>query len=145
MCKGRKSKMIVGALLVAALIVSTLIVPLQSVFAYDAEGAVAVTRGGYYDLPETVSKYVSSGKTIEFDLNILISDTDVCKLGLYDGSTFVSSEFLLRDGADGLSMITEPVEDGWYHYIISLASVPHADGQEDSSVTRIRARTTFPR
>lgn len=144
MCKGRKSKMFIGALLVLALLVSTLIVPLQSAFAYDADGAVAVTRGGYYDLPETVSKYVSSGKTLEFDLNILISDTDVCKLGLYDGSAFVSSEFLLQDGADGLSIITEPIEDGWYHYIISLASVPHADGQEDSSVTRIRARTTFP-
>ena len=46
MCKERKSKMIIGALLVLALLVGTLIVPLQSAFAYDADGAAAVTRGG---------------------------------------------------------------------------------------------------
>lgn len=144
MCKGKKSKMILGVLLVITLIVGNLIVPLQSVLADIADGAVAVTRGGYYDLPETVENYVTSGKTLEFDLNVLISSEDVCKLGLYNGSTMVSSEFFLRDGADGLSMTVDPIEDGWYHYIISFATVPHTAAQENSSVTRIRARTSFP-
>ena len=144
MLNGNKLKMMVVVLLVTALLFGALIVPLQSAFAYNANGSVAVARGSYYDLPEKVSSYVSSGKTLEFDLNIQISDTDVCKLGLYDGSTFVSSEFLLKDGADGLNMIVEPIDDGWYHYTVSLASVPHSAEQEDSSVTRIRVRSTFP-
>ena len=112
MLNGNKLKMMVVVLLVTALLFGALIVPLQSAFAYNANGSVAVARGSYYDLPEKVSSYVSSGKTLEFDLNIQISDTDVCKLGLYDGSTFVSSEFLLKDGADGLNMIVEPIDDG---------------------------------
>ena len=143
MCKGKISKIIVGILLVA-LIVSNLIVPIQSVLAVDEDGAQVVTRGGYYDLPQTVENYATSGKTLEFDLNILIASTDVCKLGLYDGSTFVSSEFTLRDGEQGLKMTVEPIEDGWYHYTISLASVPHSDAQNESKFTRIRARSTFP-
>ncbi|MBO4733580.1 MAG: hypothetical protein J5662_03795, partial [Clostridia bacterium] len=113
MLKVKKLKVIMGLLLAFTLIFGALITPLQSVFAYDAEGAVAVTRGSYYNLPETVENYVTSGKTLEFDLNILIGENDVCKLGLYDGGTFVSSEFMLRDGEDGLSMIVEPIEDGW--------------------------------
>lgn len=144
MLKGKKSQMIIGYLLAAALILGAMIVPLQSALAYKADSAVAVIRSNYYDLPETVESYATSGKTIEFDLNILIAESDVCKLGLYNGSTFVSSEFFLRDGADGLSLIVEPIEDGWYHYIISLASVPRSSEQGNSSVTRIRARTTFP-
>ena len=144
MLKGKKLKMIIGAIIVALLIFGTLAVPLGSAFAYDSSGAVAVSRGSYYNLPETVEKYGTSGKTLEFDLNILIGSTDVCKLGLYDGGTFVSSEFNLQNGADGLNMIVDPLDDGWYHYTISLASVPHADGQENSSVTRIRVRSTFP-
>ena len=144
MLKGKNKKIIIGALLVMSLILSNLIVPLQNAFGIDADAGQAVTRGGYYDLPETVESYVTSGKTIEFDLNILIADTDICKLGLYNGSTMVSSEFTLHDGTNGLSMTVEPIEDGWYHYIISLATVPHQSGQENSSVTRIRVRSTFP-
>lgn len=144
MLKGKKSKIIIGAILVIALIVSNLIVPLQSVLADITDGAQTVTRGGYYDLPETVDNYVTSGKTLEFDLNVLIQSTDVCKLGLYNGSKMVSAEFFLRDGTDGLSMTVEPIEEGWYHYVISLATVPHSEEQATESVTRIRARTTFP-
>ena len=136
--------MIIGTLLALAVILGVVIAPLQGATAYNADGAMEVKRSGFYDLPETVEKYVSSGKTIEFDLNILIEETDVCKLGLYDGSTFVSTEFFLRDGSDGLNMIVEPLDGGWYHYTISLASVPHSDEQKDCSVTRIRARSTFP-
>ncbi len=142
MYKGKISKKIIGLLLVIALVAGNFIVPLQGVFANDT--AQAVTRGGYYDLPETVEKYVTSGKTIEFDLNIEIASTDVCKLGLYDGSTFVSSEFTLRNEENGLGMTVEPTKDGWYHYVISLATVPHTEEQKDSSITRIRARSTFP-
>ena len=144
MLKVKKLKVIMGLLLAFTLIFGALITPLQSVFAYDAQGAVAVTRGSYYNLPETVENYVTSGKTLEFDLNILIGENDVCKLGLYDGGTFVSSEFMLRDGEGDLSVIVEPIEDGWYHYIISFATVPHSKDQETSSVTRIRARSSFP-
>ncbi len=135
--------MIIGVLLVVVLLISNLIVPLQSVLANVADG-VAVTRGDYYDLPETVENYLSSGKTLEFDLNVLIASTDVCKLRLYNGSTQVSSEFTLRDGENGLSMTVEPIEDGWYHYIISLATVPHTSSHENKAITRIRAATTFP-
>ncbi len=143
MLKLKKLRM-TGALLAVLLLFTTLAIPLHSAVAYNADGAVPVVRGSYYDLPETVESYVSSGKTIEFDLNILISDTDVCKLGLYDGGTFVSNEFLLKDGADELSLTTKPLKDGWYHYIISLATVPHSSGQENNPVTRFRARSTFP-
>ncbi len=144
MCKVKNLKVIIGALLAFALIVASIIGPLQSAFAVDADGAREVTRGGYYDLPQTVENYLSSGKTLEFDLNILIASTDVCRLAFYDGSTLVSSQFLLNDGTDGLSMTVEPIEDGWYHYIISLATVPHTNSQENSSFTRIRAMSTFP-
>lgn len=144
MCKRKKYKMMIGLLLVTALILSTLIVPLQSAFAYNADGAKAVTRGGYYDLPETVEKYVSSGKTLEFDLNILIANTDIRKLQLCNASNYVSSQFFLRNEEDGLGMTVESCGDGWYHYIISLATVPHEESQADSTVTRFRVMTTFP-
>ncbi|MBO7519434.1 MAG: hypothetical protein J6T73_01530, partial [Clostridia bacterium] len=144
MPKGKKSKTIIEYLLVVTLIAGAIIFPLQNAFAYKADGAIAVSRGSYYNLPETVQNYVSSGKTLEFDLNILIGSEDVCKLGLYDGGTFVSSEFQLKDDPEGLDMVTQPIEDGWYHYIISFASVPHSQEQENSSVTRFRARSTFP-
>ncbi|MDD6478978.1 MAG: InlB B-repeat-containing protein [Oscillospiraceae bacterium] len=144
MCKGKKLKAIIGILLMVALIVSTLIVPLQNAFAVNTDGAVTVARGGYYDLPETVENYGTSDKTLEFDLNILIASTDVCKLGLYNGSTMVSLEFLLRDKEGGLTMMVDELGDGWYHYTIPFATIPRGDGQESSSVTRIRARSTFP-
>lgn len=143
MCKVKKSKMIIGVLLATILIVSNLFVPLQGVLANTADG-VTVTRGGYYDLPETVENYLSSGKTLEFDLNILIASTDVCKLRLYNGSTQVSSDFILRDGENGLSMIAQPTDDGWYHYTISLATVPHTSSHENKPITRIRVASTFP-
>lgn len=143
MFKLKNSKKIIGILLVVALMVSNLIVPLQSVLANASDG-VTVTRGGYYDLPETVENYISSGKTLEFDLNVLIASTDVCKLRLYDGSTQVSSEFTLRDGENGLGMIVEPTADGWYHYIISLGTVPHASNHESKPITRIRVASKFP-
>ncbi len=143
MFKRKKSKMIIGVLLVLALIAGNLIAPLQSVLA-NVEDGVIVTRGGYYDLPETVDNYLSSGKTLEFDLNILIASTDVCKLRLYNGSTQVSSDFILRDSENGLSMIVEPTADGWYHYTISLATVPHTSVHEGKPITRIRASTTYP-
>ncbi len=143
MFKRKKSKMIIGVLLVLVLIAGNLIAPLQSVLANVADG-VTVTRGGYYDLPETVDNYLSSGKTLEFDLNILIASSDVCKLRLYNGSTQVSSDFILRDSENGLSMIVEPTADGWYHYTISLATVPHTSVHEGKPITRIRASTTYP-
>lgn len=144
MRKGKKLKMMLGTLLVFAVIAGILIVPLQNAFAYNADGAQDVKRGGYYDLPETVEKYVTSGKTLEFDLNFEIQSTDNCKLRLYDGTTQVSGDFLLRDGEAGLKMTVGALEDGWYHYTLSLASVPHSDSQAVCSVTRIRATTTYP-
>ena len=57
MFKGKKSKSIIGLLLVIILIASNLISPLQNAFAADSQG-VAVTRGGYYDLPDTVDNYL---------------------------------------------------------------------------------------
>lgn len=144
MNKRKILKEIIVHLLVLALVVSTFAIPLQGTFVNATETSQDVTRGSYYDLPETVESYVTSGKTLEFDLNVEIASTDVCKIGLYDGSTMVSSDITLRDGADGVSMTVEPTKDGWYHYIVSLATVPHTDGQESSSVTRIRVRSTFP-
>ena len=144
MWKGKKSKKMMGTLLAVTLILGTLLMPLQNALAYHADGAQEVRRGGYYDLPQTVEQYVSSWKTLEFDLNFLIAGTDNCKLRLYDGSTQVSGDFLLRDGEAGLSMVVEELDDGWYRYILSLASVPHSESQADSSVTRIRVTTTFP-
>ena len=144
MYKGKRSKAYIGFLLIAVLVIGSIFIPLGASAGNEGGDAVAVARGKYYDLPEKVENYVTSGKTIEFDLSILITDSDVCKLGLYDGGTFVSSEFFLRDGADGLSLIVEPTNDGWYHYTISLASVPHSSEQENCAVTRIRARSTFP-
>ncbi len=144
MAKNRKSRMIIGMFLAFTLLLSNIILPLQSVFADTTDEGVTVTRGGYYNLPETVENYVSSGKSLEFDLNILIQSTDVCRFRLYDGSTQVSPDFTLRDGENGLSMIVEPTDDGWYHYIISFATVPHSASQENKSVTRIRASSTFP-
>ncbi|MBE6728190.1 MAG: hypothetical protein E7562_06060 [Ruminococcaceae bacterium] len=143
MLKGKNIKKIIGALLGVTIMISSLIIPLQNVFASDEDG-VEVKRGNYYDLPETVENYVSSGKTIEFDLNVMISNADVCKFGLYNGSKMVSSEFFLRDGEGGISVAVEPIGDGWYHYVISLATVPHSDSHASSSVTRLRARTNFP-
>ena len=143
MCKLKKSKMLIGVLLAFALIIVSVISPLQNAIAVEADG-VAVTRGASYDLPETIEDYLSSGKTLEFDLNFLISDTDVCRLRLYNGSTQVSSDFILRNGESGLSMTVEPIEGGWYHYIISLATVPHSTSHEGKAVTRIRASSTFP-
>ena len=143
MYKVKKSKIIIGVILIA-LILSNLIAPLQNVIAINSENGVAVSRGGYYNLPETVESYALSDKTLEFELNLLIANTDVCKLGLYNGSSFVSSEFTLRDGENGLSMTVEPLSGGWYRYIIPFATVPHTEGQENNSVTRIRARSTFP-
>lgn len=143
MYKVKKSKIIIGVILIA-LILSNLIAPLQNVIAVNSEDGVAVTRGGYYNLPETVESYALSDKTLEFELNVLISNSDVCKLGLYNGSSFVSSEFLLRDGEEGLSMTVEPLSSGWYRYIIPFATIPHTEDQENSSVTRIRVRSTFP-
>ncbi|MBR4911189.1 MAG: InlB B-repeat-containing protein [Clostridia bacterium] len=144
MYKGKRSKAYIGFLLIAVLVIGSIFIPLGASAGNEGGDAVAVARGKYYDLPEKVENYVTSGKTIEFDLSILITDSDVCKLGLYDGGTFVSSEFFLRDGADGLSLIVAPTNDGWYHYTISLASVPHSSEQENCAVTRIRARSTFP-
>lgn len=130
-------------MLAAVILVANLIVPLQSVFANARDEGVTVTRGKYYDLPQKVDNYLTSGKTLEFDLNVRIASTDVCKLRLYDGSTQVSSEFFLRDGEAGLSMTIEPIEDGWYHYILSLATIPHTASHENKSITRIRAATNF--
>ncbi len=144
MRKGNNLKMFIGLVLVIALTVSTFLVPLESVFAIDTSGAVDVTRGGYYDLPETVENYATSGKTLEFDLNKLIASTDVSKIALYDGTTAVSSDFFLRDGTDGLKMEVKALEDGWYHYTIPFNSVPHSETQENSKATRIRAKTSFP-
>ncbi|MBR6270767.1 MAG: InlB B-repeat-containing protein [Lachnospiraceae bacterium] len=144
MSKGKIIKRIMGALLAVTLFLGTITVPFESVYSYQAEGAQEVKRGGYYDLPSTVESYVSSGKTLEFDLNILISASDVCKLGLYDGTTMVSVEFTLKNGDNGLQMNTESLGDGWYHYIIPFSSIPHSDEQATASVTRIRARSTFP-
>ncbi|MBO4433586.1 MAG: tyrosine-protein phosphatase, partial [Clostridia bacterium] len=145
MLKWRKTKTIIGTVLAAILLFSTIFVPLESVFAYDSDSAVAVTRGAYYNLPETVENYALSGKTLEFDLNFLIKSADNCKLRLYDGSTQVSGEFLLQNGESGLEMTAEPIEDGWYHYVITFLSVPHTVSQANSSVTRIRVATTFPK
>ena len=144
MWKGKKAKMLMGVLLAFALIAGVLVAPLQMAFAYNADGAQVVSKGKYYDLPETVETYASSGKTLEFDLNFQITNSDNCKLRLYDGSTQVSAEFFLRDGENGLSMAIEELSDGWYHYILSLASVPHSDAQANSSITRIRVATNFP-
>ena len=136
--------MFIGVLLITILILTNLIVPLQSVLADVADGAQEVKRGAYYDLPEKVENYLESGKTLEFDLNVEIKTSDVCKLRLYDGSTQVCTEFFLRDGQDGLSMIIEPTNDGWYHYTISFATVPHTDSHVGKDVTRMRAATNFP-
>ena len=54
-----------------------------------------------------------------------------------NGYHFRPSEFLLRNGEAGLSVVMEPAQDGWCHYVISLASVPHSDGQETGSITKI--------
>ncbi len=135
--------MIIGVLLFS-LILGTVFLPLQSVLRVSADGEQDVIRGEYYNLPETVENYLSSGKTLEFDLNVLIASTDVCKLRLYDGSTQVSSDFTLKDGENGLSMIAQPTDDGWYHYTISLATVPHTTAHEGKSITRIRVASTFP-
>ncbi len=142
--KGKKAKMMVGVLLAFAVVAGVLIAPLQQAFAYDSDGAQEVKRGSYYDLPQTVENYVSSGKTLEFDLNFRIAESDNCKLRLYDGSTQVSGEFLLWDGENGLSMTTEELGDGWYHYILPFATIPHTDAQSERSVTRIRVASTFP-
>ena len=144
MRKMKRIKTIVGALIIAVLVLGNIFIPLQSALAYDSSGAVAVARGAYYDLPKTVENYASSGKTLEFDLNFQIKSSDNCKLRLYDGSSQVSGEFLLQNGEAGLKMSTESIEDGWYHYIISLLSVPRSAEQETSSVSRIRVATTFP-
>lgn len=144
MRKVKRSKKIIGILLAAVIGIGSLIIPLQGVLADITDGAQDVKRGSYFNLPETVENYVTSGKTLEFDLNVMIKEEDVCKLGLYNGSTMVSSEFFLRDGQDGLSMTIEPLEGGWYHYVISFATVPHTDEQVNESVTRFRARTNFP-
>lgn len=144
MARTKRLKMIIGVFLAFTLLLSNIIMPLQSVLADSADEGVEVTRGGYYNLPETVENYVSSGKTIEFELNKLIQSTDVCRLRLYNGSTQVSSDFILRDGEGGLSMEVEPTSDGWYHYVLSLATVPHSASQASQSITRIRASSTYP-
>ncbi|MBQ7248040.1 MAG: tyrosine-protein phosphatase [Lachnospiraceae bacterium] len=144
MQKVKKPRALIGILLAAAMVLSTFTAPSVAESAYDASGAAEVTRGGYYDLPETIESYAESGKTIEFDLNTLISDSDVCKFGLYNGTSFVSSDISLKDGENGLSLVVEPLDDGWYHYAISLATVPRSDTQGTESVNRLRARTTFP-
>jgi len=144
MLKFKRFKMIMGLLLIAALVVSNIIAPIQSVRADLAEDGVTFKKGDYFNLPEKVENYLESGKTLEFDLNVLISDSDVCKLRFYDGSTQVATEFRLKDGVDGLSMVVEPLEDGWYRYIVSLATIPHSSSHVGKAVSRIRIATTFP-
>lgn len=135
--------MIIGVL-IFSLLLGMVFVPLQSVLADAANEGEAVTRGAYYDLPERVENYLESGKTLEFDLNVEIKTSDVCKLRLYDGSTQTSSEFFMRDGEAGLSMIIEPTGDGWYHYVLSLATIPHTNSHLNKAITRMRAATNFP-
>lgn len=144
MCKGRMLKIITGVLLVVALTVGNLIVPLQIALGVAADDAFAVKRGGYFNLPESVNNYASSGKTLEFDLNILISSVDNCIIRLADDLGYVSNQFKLIDNENGLSMLTESAENGWYHYTISLKTVPRTEANENSSVTRFRIMTSFP-
>jgi len=130
MCKRKKIKMIIGVLLVVALTVSNLIVPLQSVLANVAQGAKKVTRGTYYDLPQAIENYNTSGKTVEFDLNILIASEDTLSLVLCSetGRTgMVSTAFKPYQGGTGASVFVESIGDGWYHYTVSLASVAPAN------------------
>ena len=121
--------MIIGVILVVALILGNLIGPLQSVFANISDGSKTVTRGGYFDLPETIDNYVSSGKTLEFDLNIQIETNDVLKFALcYDKTRqgIVSTAFNLCQEVNGPDISVEPIEDGWYHYTVSLATLAPA-------------------
>ncbi|MBQ9354469.1 MAG: hypothetical protein IJT84_02155, partial [Clostridia bacterium] len=138
------SRKFMGILLVFSLITAMLFMPLEYAFAYNSDGAQSFTKGTYCDLPEKVDDYLASGKTLEFDLNILIESTDIRKLRFYDGNNQVSSDFLLRNGDNGLNMVIEPIEDGWYHYAISLSTVPHYEDHEGSALTRIRAATSYP-
>ena len=147
MLKFKKSRKIIGSLLVGVIMLANLIVPLQSVFANVGDGAVDVIRGDYYDLPEKVENYLESGKTLEFDLNTLISSSDsgTRYIRLHnESSTQVSSNIDLRYGGDQFGMVIEPIEDGWYHYVISLATVPHTNSHIGKDITRIRVASTFP-
>lgn len=145
MWKGKKFKVLLVSLLSVMMILSIIITPLQSVFAYDESGAAILKGGSYYPLPETVEDYANSGKTLEFDLNVLITSSETRKLRLYDDEKYTSNNFTLRDSNDGgeISITVEPIENGWYHYIIPFSTIPKGEEYDKNNATRIRAMTNF--
>lgn len=144
MLKSKNLKMIVGVFLTFTLFLSIFVDPLRNVFAYNSDGAQELKRGSYYDLPQTIENYLESGKTLEFDLNILVPASDVRRMRICDGTTQVSSDFFLRDGEEGISVTIDSIGDGWYHYTIPFATIPHSDSHKNRKATRIRAVTLYP-
>mgnify|MGYP003295627499 CR=1 FL=1 len=85
-------KRITMVFIAISVIASIFLIPLGNAFALITGNAV--TRGAYFDLPEAVEKYATSGKTLEFDLNVKLTGEDKLNFRLTDSDNdYVSSSF----------------------------------------------------